>query len=263
MLTALLLAAGLVVGISDTSGVADANYVEDTYALALQEAGHCPVIIARTADTNCLRRIVSRLDAVLFSGGKDVEPSRYGEAKSPKCGTCDPARDAFEFALYAVCVEQRKPIVGICRGVQTMNVFFGGTLYQDLVSEYTPPAGVAKCVHGKYPYSGGRTNPPLHEVSFVPGSRLARVLGTAPLKVNSHHHQGVKDLAPGFKVTARATDGFVEGIEHQSYPAFGVQFHPENTVARRPETGFDLPRHRQFFVRLSELLDPAFSGDGK
>ena len=253
----LLVATGLLIGLSDTSGRPDANYVEDTYALALQEAGHHPVVIARNEDTNSLRRIVSALDAVVFTGGKDVAPERYGAVRSPKCGEPDLARDAFEFALYSVCVELHKPIVGICRGVQTMNVFFGGTLYQDIPSEYKPSEGLARCVHGKYPYAGGRTNPPLHEVSFVPGSRLARVLGVAPMKVNSHHHQGVRDLAPGFKVAARATDGFVEAIEHQSYPAFGVQFHPENTVARRPQTGFDLPRHRKFFERLEELWTPS------
>ena len=252
--SALLLAAGLLVGLSDTSGRPDANYVEDTYALALQEAGHHPVVIACNTDTNSLRRIVRGLDLVVFTGGRDVAPARYGAEKKPWCGEPDLRRDEFEFALYSVCVEQHKPIVGFCRGVQTMNVFFGGTLYQDLKTEYAPPDGLALCVHGKYPYSGGRTNPPLHEVTFAPGTRLARVLGTEPMKVNSHHHQGVKDLAPGFVVAGRANDGFVEAIEHKTYPAFGMQFHPENTVARKPRTGFDLPRHLRIFTQLEELL---------
>lgn len=243
----------LFVGLSD---VCNANRTEAPrcYAEALRKTGHVPVLICRNADTNALRSLVRQLDLVLFTGGEDVNPARYGAERSGRCGSPNESRDEFDFALMAACVAERKPMLGVCRGCQVMNSFFGGTLYQDIPSEYVPTNGEGLCVHSRYPYYGGATNPPLHKVSALAGSRFAEIVGTEPLEVNSHHHQGVRDLAPGFRATAWATDGFVEVFEHQSYPAVGIQFHPENTVAYEPRTGFDVGRQAELFRRIGELV---------
>ena len=225
--------------------------VGNQYAEALRTAGLDAVPIVRTADTNELRRIVRGLDLVLLRGGADVSPARYGEANLHS-GT-DETRDAHEFALVAAAVAERKPILGICRGCQLVNVFFGGSLVQDLGIQWKPPTGAAPCDHSRYPVSGAATNPPSHTVAFAAGSRLAGAWGTDPVAVNSHHHQAVKAVAPGFRIVARAPDGVPEAIEHESLPIFGVQFHPELTVARRPSAGFDLTRHLEFFRALPRL----------
>ena len=242
----------LLVGISDICA-STRNSAPEYYAKSLALAGHVPAVICKSADTNALRAIVRELDLVVFTGGEDIEPARYGKEKSKLCEKTNPQRDEFDFALMSACLAENKPMVGICRGSQLMNVFFGGTLYQDIPSEYKIPAGAQPCLHRLYPYYGGATNPPLHEITIEPGSRLAGVIGTSPLKVNSHHHQGVNDLAPGFKITARATDGFVEVFEHSSYPAIGIQFHPENTVACNPKTGFDIDRQAKMFREIAKL----------
>lgn len=243
----------LIVGISDncTDKVRTEPFL---YAKAFQRAGHACVLIVQETDTNALRRIVRGLDLVVLTGGQDVQPFRYGEERHPRCGAGFRARDDFDFALMFAARAEGKPIVGICRGAQALAAFFGGKLCQDLYTEYTPPPGKVKCRHGLYPYDGGATNPPLHSVEIVPGTRFASVVGTEPLAVNSHHHQGVRVLPPDCVVIARATDGFVEGFEHLTYPAFGLQFHPENTVAFWPQTGFDLERHLKIFSRIEEIL---------
>ena len=252
-MTAILFA--FLVGISEVCRTNDTVTICDTYTLAVQAAGYDAVVIPRTTDTNSLRRVVRALDLVIFSGGVDVEPWRYGARPSPRLGSTNAGRDAYDFALFEACKREGKPILGICRGCQALNVAFGGTLVQDIPTEHTPPEGRARCIHGKYPYAGGRTNPPLHEVSFVAGTRLAKVLGTDPMKVNSHHHQAVMDVAPGFRIAAQAPDGVIEAIEHETQPIYGIQFHPELTVARRPQTGFDIPRHLELFKRLPELAE--------
>ena len=242
----------LLVGISDTCSKTK-NSVPDYYAESLKLAGHIPAVICKNNDTNALRAIVKKLDLIIFTGGEDINPQRYGKAKSRLCEEINNERDEFDFALMAACLAENKPMLGICRGSQLMNVFFGGTLYQDIPSEYKVPTAAKQCLHRLYPYYGGATNPPLHKIFIERNSRLASVIGVSPLKVNSHHHQGVDQLAPGFKITARAEDGFAEVFEHQSYPAIGIQFHPENTVACKPQTGFDIERQTKIFLEIAKL----------
>ena len=217
MTVASIFLAALVVGISDPTR---SNFEADwdfCYGEALRMGGHAPVIIQYDDDTNRLEAVISRIDLLLLTGGSDVDPARYGAVPSSKLKRVLPERDRFDFTLMELARRRRLPIVGICRGGQALNVFFGGTLWQDIPSEH--PGAKTNATHRGVSVG--------HVVDVKPGSRLASVFGTKPLLVNTYHHQAVKDVAPGFIATAFAPDGVVECIEGLSYPAIGVQFHPE------------------------------------
>lgn len=146
-----------------------------------------------------------RFDGLLLTGGGDLAPSYYGQSAETDALSIDPARDREELSLLDAFIARGKPVFGICRGVQVLNVYFGGTLIQHMER------------HG-----GGA----LHEVRTLPGSRLRRLCGPS-LQTNSYHHQAVAAVGSGLRVTVRADDGIIEGLEHRSLPVFGVQWHPE------------------------------------
>ena len=214
----------LVVGISETCATNGNVVAQGAYAESVRKAGDIPVVVCRTAKPEDLDRVVSGLDLLIVTGGEDVDPARYGEEPSPHLGRVNAVRDDFEDRLFAAAVRHELPIVGTCRGVQHMNVFFGGTLHQDLPSglgarytvEHRTGSDVAAARRDRR-----------HPIMITPGSRLARACGTDRAVVNSLHHQAVKGLAPGMTVTAWTPDGVVEAIECAWYPAAGVQFHPE------------------------------------
>ena len=153
-----------------------------------------------------------KFDGLLLPGGWDVNPSRYGKTLIPQ-ETVDDELDSIQFAVLEDFLRAGKPVLGICRGHQLLNVAFGGTLIQDLPGAEN---------HRSLP--DGADN--VHPVSLVPGSSLYRIYGSS-CPVNSSHHQGVERLAKGFRITARSEDGVVEAIEHESLPVWGVQWHPE------------------------------------
>ena len=236
---------GLTVGISDTCSTNGAIGV-GWYVESVRRVGGTPVVVCRTDDSAGLDAVVTGLDLLVLTGGEDVAPARYGEKPSPRLGRVNAVRDAYEWALLSAAVRHGVPIFGTCRGEQVLNVFFGGTLYQDLPSEFpfndrevhrSPRRrGEAKCEH-------------LHDILIEPGSRLASVCGgAARLPVNSSHHQAVKGLAPGFRVAARSPEGVVEAIECDWYPAAGVQFHPEILLACNGD-----PVWTRFYGKLSEF----------
>ena len=179
------------------------------------------------------------LDALVLEGGSDVSPTSYGETPLEPKWSGDRIRDDYERALLAAFAERGKPVLGVCRGLQLMNVAFGGTLLQDI--ETQRPGALRHRDPAVYDRN-------VHAVEFEPGTRLARVFeGTRTATVNSVHHQGVKDLAPGFVVEARCPDdGMIEAIRRPegSYMA-AVQWHPE---FHRPELGVidDTPLLRDF-----------------
>lgn len=217
MFLSILLAA--VIGVSDQCPTEQDGRnvrVRANYCAAIAKSGHVPFVISRFGDDAQLDEVVSRIDALVLSGGEDVEPKRYGEKHHPKLGKVNLGRDDFEFRLLAAARRRGIPILGICRGCQLLNVAFGGTLYQDIPS-YFPESTLT--------HSGKR-----HSIKIVPGSRLAELLGKTEVEVNSHHHQCVKAVAPGFRVVATACDGVVEAIESESEPVMGVQFHPEGMI---------------------------------
>ena len=167
--------AALVVGVTDQHLDPDHNIVENCFVEALAAAGHVPVVVPCLTNDAALAEIVAKLDALVFTGGADVEPARYQTPRAPKC--CDPdlLRDDFEFRLLAAARARRLPIVGICRGCQLVNVGFGGTLWQDL-----PAQRPGSLCHDQSPAPRGEAS---HPVSPVPGSRLAALLGTEPFAV--------------------------------------------------------------------------------
>ncbi len=195
--------------------------VREEYAEAIRRGGNIPVVICRTAETGHIAQVVAQLDLLLLPGGVDIEPGRYGEEPSPALGMTIPERDEFDFAVLEAALARKLPVMGICRGMQLINVYFGGSLWQDLPSEF-PVKGVR--------HRGDHVGTLCHSIGVEPDSRLAAALGATNAVVNSMHHQAVKRLASGFRITARAPDGVVEAIEHESLPVAGVQFHPEGLV---------------------------------
>lgn len=180
-----------------------------TYADAVAAAGGVPLLAAEA----CPQQLAELCDALLLTGGDDVDPALYGETPLNDSLHPDPERDRFEFALTQAFLARKKPIFGICRGCQVLNCVLGGTLYQDL------PAQLG---------ADHLDRQLRHPITCTEDSVLARLFGRQ-FRVNSTHHQAVRDIAPGLKVTARSADGVVEAFEsiHPNQLLWGVQFHPE------------------------------------
>src|SRR5262249_17376526 len=160
-------------------------------------------------DEETLRCIYERLDGVFLTGGVDVDPANYGEAKLERCGQTDPPRDWTEIRLVRWALADGKPVLGVCRGIQVINVAAGGTLFQDVKAQ-RPDA----IKHDYFPTLGGYQRHDLvHGILVTEDSRLAQIMGTDRVQVNSMHHQGIKDLAPGLVPNAVAPDGLIEGVE--------------------------------------------------
>lgn len=193
--------------------------VNTAYVQSVILSGGIPYMIPVTDNVEVLRQIVSQLDGIVLTGGEDIQPDYYGDTPDDKLEEVSPARDTFDLMVLKMATDRNIPILGICRGLQLMNVAFGGTLYQDLPTQH-PSA-----INHRQKESG---TIPTHPVSIIKGSKLAEITGQEMLQVNTFHHQAIRKLAPGFKVTAWAPDSVVEAIE--AYPVrqiLGVQFHPE------------------------------------
>lgn len=205
-----------------------------TYVKALSASGGLPWIIPLLDDDeDTLRGVYEQLDGLFLAGGVDVEPGNYGEETSELCGRVDVARDRVEITLTRWALADHKPLLGVCRGIQVMNVAAGGSLYQDVMKQ-RPHA----MRHDYFPYSGEYTRDELtHDVQIEAQTRLGRVAQSPRIMVNSMHHQGIKDLADAFIPTAFAGDGLIEGIEAPNgHFAVGVQWHPEEFVGRDAAT---------------------------
>ena len=245
-----LFAHPLTVGLSDQLHFENFDAVETAYALAVEKSGNVPLIIPATTNVMTLAKALKKIDILVLTGGADVDPARYGAERSVKCCEPDLKRDAFEFALVEAAMKLKKPILGICRGSQLLNVAFGGTLYQDLPSEKP-----SKVQHGFGDYYHPDVTNAAHTVEIAANSLFATVLGPEPLAVNSHHHQAVKDCGKGVKVVGRAPDGVVEIWEHESYPAMGIQFHPESPFGYLDESDdYDLRRLGKVYNQLLRSL---------
>lgn len=195
------------------------SYVNQDYVEAVLRAGGIPFIIPFNEDLESIREMVEHVDGVILSGGHDVNPYNYGEDPLLKIGEVFPERDVFDMEIYKTAVKFNKPVFGICRGFQIINVVNGGSLYQDL--SY---ADFVKLKHDQQDNPSQAT----HSVNFEEGTFLREILGEEN-KVNSFHHQILKDVAPGFKVVAKSPDGVVESIQKitEDCFVFGVQWHPE------------------------------------
>lgn len=198
--------------------------ITQTYIRAVRKAGGLPVILPPLLEEGEAEPLLARLDGLLLSGGWDIDPQWYGEEQSSLVQGVDVARDRMEFAVLRAALRSGMPILAICRGLQVLNVALGGSLYQDIPSQVEPAI-----LHR--PEEGASPTSSLHEVQLVPGSRLASLLGGPAVRTNSFHHQAARELGEELDVTARTSDGLVEGLTHRSHPfCIGVQWHPEYPV---------------------------------
>jgi putative glutamine amidotransferase len=194
------------------------------YIQTLVHAGAIPWMIP-LVDEPTLRGVFDSLDGVFLPGGADIDPVSYGVDPHPLCDRTDPERDRVELLLARWAMADATPMLGVCRGMQLINVAAGGTLYQDLAEQL--PGSIK---HDYFPFTGrGFSRAHLaHSVTVAPDTRLARLYGAGELPVNSMHHQGVRELGRGLRPSAVSPDGLIEALETVGEPyVFAVQWHPE------------------------------------
>ncbi len=203
-----------VIGITASYSESGRISMSPAYVDAIRENGGIGCLLSRPTDPAALAALAEDLDGLLFAGGDDVDPARYGETISHPSVSITPARDAFELALFDAFIKTGKPILGICRGIQLLNVALGGSLHQHIDG------------HRQTPTPGSQ---PTQTVTVKAGTRLSALAQMeGALAVNTFHHQAVKVPGSGAVVTARAEDGTIEAIEVPEHPfLIGVQWHPE------------------------------------
>jgi putative glutamine amidotransferase len=202
-------------------------YVNQSYLHSVEKAGGIPVLLPTVSSDSDITEQLGRVDGVILSGGCDINPLLFGEEPVTKLEFVLADRDEYEIALTRLSYQSGKPLLGICRGIQVLNVAFGGSLYQDIHSQ------AANCCL-KHSQSSRRDFAG-HTVDIMPGSLLHDIIGKTALPVNSFHHQAVKDVAHDFITTARARDGIIEAIEKPGKRfLLGVQWHPEMLVDSYP-----------------------------
>ncbi|HEX9492555.1 MAG TPA: gamma-glutamyl-gamma-aminobutyrate hydrolase family protein [Thermoanaerobaculia bacterium] len=203
-------------------GERERAFAFSTYVESLRRAGAVPVVIPPQPEN--AEAIAEGLDGILLAGGDDCDPAVYGEERHPSVEPMDPRRQKNDLTLARVARQRGIPTLGICLGVQVMNVAAGGTLIQDIDSEMR-----SDIEHASEPSDRHR-----HEVLIEEGTRLAGILGQQELNVNSSHHQAIRHVGDGLRVTAEAPDGIIEGLEDPSHPFYvGVQWHPEDMAGER------------------------------
>ena len=191
-----------------------------SYVNAVIQAGGVPVLIPSLIAEDGWNVVYSRLDGILFSGGGDISLEHFSGEPHPRIEDVDLSRDSIELKLVNAAASDGKPFLGICRGCQVMNVALGGTLYTHIPDQL--PEALA------HSYPGNMRTVLVHEVKIEEGTHIAEIYGEPIIKVNSLHHQGLKDIAPSLRVAGHAPDGLVEAIELPDHPfGLAVQWHPE------------------------------------
>lgn len=204
----------------------DSIWMLPGYMDGIRFAGGLPVILPLKADMEDITQIGGICDGFLFTGGHDVDPAIYGAAKSNNCGPSNHDRDVLEKKVFEYALRLNLPVFGICRGIQLINAFCGGTLYQDIPTEYNPDkyASASRVEHHMNP----PYDEPCHEVTILEDTPLSKLLNKSTASVNSYHHQAVKDLAPSLLPMAISEDGLIEAL-YMPDKRFvqAVQWHPE------------------------------------
>jgi putative glutamine amidotransferase len=191
-----------------------------SYVKAVMQAGGIPVLIPSLLSEDGWDTLYSHLDGILLSGGGDISLEHFRGEPHPRIDDVDPARDSIELKLVHAAASDGKPFLGICRGCQVVNVALGGTLYTHI------PDQLPKALDHSYP--GNMRTVLVHEVKIEEGTHVAGIFGEPIIKVNSLHHQGLKDIAPSLRAAGHAPDGLVEAIELPDHPfGLAVQWHPE------------------------------------
>jgi putative glutamine amidotransferase len=200
----------------------------ESYIQSILMAGGAPVLIPLGIEDVILFNILDRVDGILFTGGGDIHPSRFKGIDHPRISQVDEDRDRVEISIFLDIVKQRKPFLGICRGLQVINTALGGTLYTHIADQHS--GAIEHSFYPSYPYTHLS-----HTVNVKKSSKLGDITGKTELLVNSLHHQGIDRLAEGFSVTALASDGIIEAIEMDGYPyGTAVQWHPEWLLDQAP-----------------------------
>ena len=197
------------------------SVVGQPYVDSIVKAGGIPLLIPVELPDDQLTHLCNRLDGLVMSGGGDIDPARYGEMMHPDVEGVDITRDDIEVNLIKLAIKERLPFLAICRGIQVINVALGGTLYTH-ISDQLPDSLWHPC------YPDLPRDLLAHEVSLEGESKLSCIFKSTNVQVNSLHHQGIKDVAPGLNPSGIAPDGLVESVEIQGHPfGIGVQWHPE------------------------------------
>jgi len=197
------------------------DYTFSDYSLAVAACGGAPVLVPAACDRKCLEKILADADGLLLTGGPDVHPKFYGEEPGPNLGEVDEPLDRMELAAARAAVDADLPVFAVCRGIQVLNIAMGGTVFQDIESQVPEAIGHRQLA---------AKTAAAHHVKIERPSLLNDILRRRDLRVNSKHHQAVKDVAEGLQVAARAADGTVESVfaPRQRF-VLGVQWHPEGT----------------------------------
>jgi putative glutamine amidotransferase len=219
-------------GVVRTWDGAERTGLNSGYVRSVIAAGGVPLVVSPLIGASYAARALDGVDGLVLTGGEDIDPAWYNSDRSPLLDPPSRERDLFELALFAAARQRELPILGICRGIQLLNVALGGTLYQDLPSER--PGSVD---HNR---AGTRTDRS-HAIRLAPESLASGALGGRSLRVNSFHHQGIRDLAPGLVATGWSEDDLIEAVEGaEGQPwMLAVQWHPEEMYADAgaPERG--------------------------
>lgn len=196
--------------------------VSEAYTSSLVNAGAIPLMIPSGLSDHDVNELLNRLDGLVFTGGGDISPSAYGQPAHPSVNGTDLDRDQLEFMLVTQAIQRNLPFLGICRGLQVINVALGGDLYADILEQH--PGALKHSFFPDFPREYLA-----HNVEIVQQSLIAGILGVAGVEVNSLHHQGIRNIAAGLRATALAPDGIIEAIELPGHPfGLAVQWHPEN-----------------------------------
>jgi putative glutamine amidotransferase len=219
------------------AGLPDSWVMNQRYYRAVASVGGVPWMIPLfDDDPDTLRCMYEQLDGIFVAGGIDIDPAQYGAPRHQLTGRPDPARDRVEMLLVRWAMEDGKPVFGVCRGAQIINVVSGGTLFQDIADELP-----AAAKHDFFPTGGYARDYLAHTARLAPESRLSAIFGDGRIEVNSMHHQSVRELGEGLRATAHAEDGVIEAVEGTGDAwVVGVQWHPEMLVDK------DQATHRLF-----------------
>lgn len=209
-----------IIGILPMINGENQSYIAQNYISAIESFGGMAILLPYTESEESIEKFAKICDGFLFAGGPDIEPWRYGEERLDTCDLSEPLRDSVELSAFPKLFATGKPILGICRGLQVVNVALGGTLYQDIPTQIN-----SSVVHRN------QSQPPSHSINIVKGSPIEQYLNSDKATVNSYHHQAIKRLADGLRVMATSDDGIIEAAYMPNKRFFWIiQWHPERAM---------------------------------